>query len=94
MADESMVTLTARISGRVQGVGFRAFVYTLARVYPICGWVRNLSDGSVEIVASGPAATIAQFQQAIKYGPRFGRVDSFDVQWFARGDLPDHFEIR
>jgi acylphosphatase len=45
-------------SGRVQGVGFRATAATIARRYPVRGWVRNLSDGRVELLAEGDAESV------------------------------------
>ncbi len=94
MEEDKLVSFTAHIKGRVQGVGFRAFVYAIAQNYPIRGWVRNAPDGSVEVVAQGTSGVLEQFQRAIRIGPRFGRVDSIDVQWVTRNDLPDEFEIR
>src|SRR5437868_3616157 len=60
---------TARLvhySGRVQGVGFRASTATLARDYPVTGWVKNLPDGSVEMRVEGPEDAILAFLQAVR----------------------------
>jgi len=51
---------TIYFSGRVQGVGFRYFVYSEAQAFPITGYVRNLSDGSVEMVAEGEPSHVNQ----------------------------------
>lgn len=51
--------------GRVQGVGFRATARRLATGFPISGYVRNLDDGSVEVVTSGAPADVASFLAAI-----------------------------
>lgn len=52
-------------TGRVQGVGFRHAVKTLATGYDVTGWVRNLDDGSVELAAEGERAELEAFQAAI-----------------------------
>jgi len=64
------------VHGRVQGVGFRAFVEVEALRRGLEGWVRNRSDGSVEAVFSGDAAVVAELIEACRRGPSFGaRVD-------------------
>jgi acylphosphatase len=70
--------MTARrylVSGRVQRVGFRWFVLEAASVEGITGWVRNLPDGTVEIVAEGDAEAIERFERAVRRGPGPARVD-------------------
>ncbi len=62
------------VTGRVQGVGFRAFTKDTALALGLNGWVRNLSDGSVEIMASGPTDKIHTFEEKIRVGPSFARV--------------------
>ncbi len=56
------------ISGRVQGVGFRYFTAQQARRYNICGYVRNLLNGDVEIYAEGESKNIDEFRSKIKAG--------------------------
>jgi acylphosphatase len=53
-------------SGRVQGVGFRMVSHQLARGFDISGYVRNLPDGRVELVAEGPEAEVSRFLAAIR----------------------------
>lgn len=53
-------------SGRVQGVGFRYTARHLARLHQVTGFVRNLSDGRVELVAEGPPAEIDRFLSAVR----------------------------
>ena len=64
-----------RITGRVQGVGFRFFTYRTARSLSIRGWVKNMPDGSVLVQAAGPSETMARFRKKLGEGPTFGRVD-------------------
>ena len=64
------------VHGRVQGVGFRAFVEVEALTRGVEGWVRNRRDGSVEAVFSGEADAVAAMIEACRRGPSFGaRVD-------------------
>ena len=82
MPDEQLVSLRAVVRGRVQGIGFRDFVYTRARWLRISGYVRNLPDGrSVEVVAEGPRSDLEQLLEYLREGPRMSRVDGVDVEW-------------
>ncbi|MFO0013306.1 MAG: acylphosphatase [Planctomycetota bacterium] len=60
-----MLRVTCFLSGRVQGVGMRYTVHRLASQFPITGWVENLDDGRVQIVAEGDPKAIARFLEAI-----------------------------
>lgn len=84
-----------RIHGRVQGVGFRAFVDRKARLLKIDGWVRNRRDGTVEALVWGDEPLIDDFLARVREGPRWGRVDEVDVTIETGGDpRPVGFEIR
>lgn len=84
-----------RIHGRVQGVGFRAFVYREAQLLGIDGWVRNRTDGTVEALVRGDQGTIADLLARIEEGPRWGRVDRVDQTIESdNGDGPHGFNIR
>jgi acylphosphatase len=74
------------IRGRVQGVGYRAFVEYTALDHDLEGWVRNRRDGSVEAVFAGPAATVAQMLDACRRGPPGAWVDALDER---EGSLVD-----
>jgi acylphosphatase len=63
------------VHGRVQGVGFRAFVEGEALARGLEGWVRNCRDGSVEAVFMGEAATVTAMVEACRRGPFGARVD-------------------
>jgi acylphosphatase len=65
----------ATIRGRVQGVGYRAWVEHQARVRGLEGWVRNRRDGSVEVLLAGPSAIVADTVASCRRGPSSARVD-------------------
>ena len=67
------------ISGRVQGVGFRWFTAHVARELGLAGYVRNLPDGRVEVVAGGPEGRLATLQAKLASGPSGARVVRIDV---------------
>ncbi|HKT18436.1 MAG TPA: acylphosphatase [Stellaceae bacterium] len=67
------------ITGRVQGVGFRAFVMAEARARGLRGWVRNRRDGSVEALVIGEADEVAAMIERCKRGPRAARVDRVET---------------
>ncbi len=64
------------IRGRVQGVGYRAWVEHRARAHDLEGWVRNLRDGSVEALFAGPADVVAAMVERCRRGPSSARVDA------------------
>ena len=68
------------ITGRVQGVGFRAFVEYEGMRRKLRGWVRNRRDGAVEAVLAGPPGVVADAIEACRRGPRASRVAAVDVQ--------------
>ncbi len=74
-----MKTVRILVSGRVQGVGFRAFAVREARELGLDGWVRNLPDGRVEAVARGEDDAIEVFAAALRRGPLTARVDEVTV---------------
>ncbi|HLX14679.1 MAG TPA: acylphosphatase [Bradyrhizobium sp.] len=71
------------IRGRVQGVGYRAWVEYQAEVLGLEGWVRNRKDGSVEALLSGPENVVADMVAACRRGPPSARVD--DIREVAAG---------
>lgn len=66
--------MDVRVSGRVQGVGFRWWAVREARRLRLRGTVRNLPDGSVEVRAIGPAVAVHEFTAALSEGPAHARV--------------------
>lgn len=66
------------VRGRVQGVGFRWFVEREAHMLGIAGWVRNNSDGSVEVLAIGSQDQLSGLRSRLRQGPRAARVDDVE----------------
>lgn len=81
------------LSGRVQGVGFRAFIRKKAAIYNLNGWAKNLADGRVELVINGEKDKIRKMINEVKEGPSFARVDDLEVQAEELKSFND-FEIR
>jgi acylphosphatase len=82
------------VTGRVQGVGFRAFTQEQAVKLGVTGYVLNRSDGSVEAVAEGPAGAVSQLLNRLKRGPEPARVDGLrTTDETYRGEFAD-FAIR
>ncbi len=73
-----MAGLHAVVRGRVQGVGFRWFVRQRARELGVRGWVRNRTDGSVEIHAEGDPPTLARLRASLAAGPPGAHVTAVD----------------
>ncbi|MEN9933613.1 MAG: hypothetical protein RLZZ387_192 [Chloroflexota bacterium] len=69
------------VSGRVQGVNFRACTRDQARAGGVAGWVRNLDDGRVEAVFEGPKPAVERLVSWCYSGPSPARVESVKVQW-------------
>ena len=91
MAD---VRLHLLIAGRVQGVGFRAFVAREGRALGLAGYARNLADGRVEAEFSGEAAAVERLRAACGQGPAHARVDRVESVPPGSVALPPVFETR
>ncbi len=71
----SLVAKRFYVSGGVQGVGYRFFAQRVASTLGVCGYVKNLFDGRVEVYAIASAEILAAFREQLKRGPRFASVD-------------------
>lgn len=69
------------VRGRVQGVFFRASAQREARRLGLTGWVKNTSDGSVEILVEGEDERVREFLQWAQKGPSAARVDRVETRW-------------
>lgn len=86
MADRARVHLV--VSGRVQGVFFRGATVDEARRLGVAGWVRNLPDGRVEVLAEGERGALEALVAFCRRGPPAARVDDVEATWSAwAGDL-------
>lgn len=75
----SRFTMHACVRGRVQGVGFRHATVQQASKLGIVGWVRNLPDGSVECLITGPQQAIDDMTDWLRTGPERAGVDSLEL---------------
>ena len=76
----ALAAFYARVSGRVQGVGFRYSAILEARRLGVNGWVQNMADGDVEVWAEGSPEKLTQFFSWLHRGPQFARVDSVEKE--------------
>jgi acylphosphatase len=67
------------VSGKVQQVGYRDYAVRSARALGLTGWVRNLRDGRVEILAEGEPDALAEFSDACRQGPPLARVNQVEA---------------
>ena len=88
------ITRHLRITGRVQGVGYRWTMARQAKALGLRGWVRNCRDGSVEALASGPANAVQALADWAQRGPELARVDAVVVTAVQSAELPEGFEQR
>lgn len=79
MTGEDSIHLSARVHGRVQGVGFRYQARSQARRLELGGYVRNKFDGTVEVEAEGPRERVEQFRRWLEKGPPGARVTKVDA---------------
>ena len=77
------------VRGRVQGVGYRAFVEDEAMQRRLRGWVRNRRDGSVEAVFAGPRTVVEAMIEACRHGPASARVSALDQREGTQTDLSE-----
>ena len=68
------------VQGRVQGVGFRYFVVREAQALGLAGWVRNLPDGRVEVLAAGEAGVVDTLEGRLWHGPPHARVSEVEAE--------------
>jgi len=78
MAEKTVEARRFVVRGRVQGVGFRWFVEREAHILGIAGWVRNNSDGSVEVLGMGTRQQLSGLRSRLYQGPRAARVDDVE----------------
>lgn len=80
------------VAGRVQGVYYRAATAEQATRLQLDGWVKNLADGRVEVVAAGPTVAVADLVRWLWQGPPAARVEAVHLEEWT-GDLPRGFAV-
>jgi len=88
------VRLQAIVHGRVQGVNFRYYTQQQAQKLGVAGYVRNLWDGTVEVVAEGRRQNVEQLLAWLRQGPRMAFVERVEMQWHPFVDEFQGFEVR
>jgi len=81
-------------SGRVQGVGFRLTAEELARSLGVVGWIKNLRDGRVELMAEGDESVLAKFLDQLRTGPMRNFIKQVDITWGEWTGEFEEFQIR
>lgn len=89
-----MIARTVRVSGRVQGVGFRWSARSEAEGLGVLGWVRNRPDGGVEAHVQGTADAVERMLAWMRHGPVGARVDEVEIADAVALDGAGSFEIR
>lgn len=82
------------VSGRVQGVGFRAYVAQNAAISGVTGWVRNVGYDTVEALAEGEREQLERFMKSVKTGPRGSFVQDARLEWESPTGEFRMFEVR
>jgi len=91
---EEVKQFRAVVRGRVQGVFYRATTVEEALALNLKGFARNLPDGSVEVVARGPAQALERLLQFLRQGPPAARVSAVEVDWSNSSPAPDPFTVK
>jgi acylphosphatase len=93
MAGEESIHLSARVHGRVQGVGFRYQTRSQAHRLGLSGYVKNRFDGTVEVEAEGPRDRIDHFKRWLEKGPPGARVTRLDASESAARGIYGGFTV-
>jgi len=81
---QNILTMRYIISGKVQGVSFRAYTQEQAENLGLTGYARNLEDGRVEVIACGEKEKLNMLQEWLKHGPQLAKVDGLtceEIPW-------------
>ena len=88
-----MLEMQCIVSGKVQGVSYRTHVQDSAGALGLTGYVRNLSDGQVEVVAQGDQTTLKEFVEYLHEGSLLSEVEGVAVEWRSLKNKLDDFSI-
>ncbi|MDH5611474.1 MAG: acylphosphatase [Gammaproteobacteria bacterium] len=89
-----MICYRYLISGRVQGVFYRASAQHQASALGLRGWVRNLVDGRVELLACGDQKALDELEKWLKIGPEYAKVSNIEIIKENQKALSGNFEVR
>ena len=90
---EDNLTVNMKITGKVQGVGFRYYVLRQAQELGIRGWVSNKPNGDVEALAQGEKEGLDHFITKVEQGPAFSRVENVSLNWVNEAEKYFDYEI-
>jgi acylphosphatase len=82
------------VQGVVQGVGYRFFVLNQARLYDVKGYVKNMPDGTVQVVAEGKKGMVKDFVERLRIGPLSAHVTGIDVKWHEKNSGFTEFRLQ
>jgi acylphosphatase len=94
MSETTLSRVHIWVRGRVQGVGFRAYVQQSASAMGLKGWVRNVGWDQVETVAEGDKSVLEKFIEAVQAGPRASNVEDARAEWEPATGEFDSFQAR
>lgn len=89
----ALVCKRLRVEGRVQGVGYRAWVAREAARLKLAGWVRNRYDGTVELVVQGPPGAVEALVWAARQGPAAAEVQAVRAETLEPGDFAGFLQL-
>jgi acylphosphatase len=87
-------SLQSIVTGTVQRVGLRSWIQGQARSLGVNGWVRNLADGTVEVLAQGDEAAVVELRDRLLTGSPLARIQDVRSKWLDYDKPHDRFEIR
>jgi acylphosphatase len=88
-----MIEMYAVVAGKVQGVRYRTYVQESATELGLVGYVRNLTDGTVEVVAQGLPDTLKEFVEYLNEGSLLAKVESVSIDWRTARTTYDEFSL-
>tara|TARA_A100001037_G_scaffold72355_1_gene64707 strand:+ start:3255 stop:3527 length:273 start_codon:yes stop_codon:yes gene_type:complete len=88
-----MFRIHVMVSGKVQNVGFRKYTQDKAMELGITGWVKNLFDNAVEIIAEGDIDSLTELTGWLQYGSPLAKVKKLSIEWYPSENKFESFEI-